>query len=111
MKPIKNPKLIKLDDNNSVIVDKELMEEQILKGFTYPLLKAPKKYNLYESKDLFETYESYLNNLVDNSDTNTLLWLGFNSKHPQVELPAFGEVNKYVSKIDGYPELKVHQPL
>ena len=52
IKPIKIPRLIKLDNNELVIVDKEMMEEQIQKGFTYPLLKAPKKDQLFATKDL-----------------------------------------------------------
>ena len=44
--------MVQLDNKELVIVDKELMEEQILKGFTYPLLKAPKKDQLFAPKDL-----------------------------------------------------------
>ena len=52
IKPIKIPRFIKIDNKEIVLVDKDLMEEQIAKGFTYPLLKAPKKDNLFATKDL-----------------------------------------------------------
>jgi hypothetical protein len=52
IKPIKIPRFIKIDNGEVVLVDKEQMEEQILKGFTYPLLKAPKRDQLFATKDL-----------------------------------------------------------
>lgn len=52
VKPIKIPRLIKLDNGELVIVDKDLFEEQILKGFNFPLLKSPKKEQLFATKDL-----------------------------------------------------------
>lgn len=52
IKPIKVPRFIKIDNQEIVLVDKEQMHEQILKGYTYPLLKAPKVDNLFSTKDL-----------------------------------------------------------
>jgi hypothetical protein len=43
MVPIIKPRLIKLDNAEYVLIDGNAFEEQILKGFTFPLLKAPKK--------------------------------------------------------------------
>lgn len=87
------------------------MEEQILKGFTYPLLKAPKKDQLFATKDLEQFYFYYQLNQVDNPNTNSLYWIGFSDKHPQVTLPACETVDKYKDNLDMYPEMKVHQPL
>jgi hypothetical protein len=42
-KDIKTPALIKLDDGKVILVDKVELSEQIDKGYTFPLLKAPKK--------------------------------------------------------------------
>lgn len=42
-KPIKTPGLIKLDDGKIILVDKMELSEQIDKGYTFPLLKTPKK--------------------------------------------------------------------
>ena len=52
MKPIKIPRFIKIDNKEIVLVDKEQMEEQIMKGFTYPLLKKPKRDQLFATKDI-----------------------------------------------------------
>ena len=52
VKPIETPRLIKLDNDEMVLVDKDLFEEQILKGFIFPLLKPPKQEQLFATKDL-----------------------------------------------------------
>lgn len=111
IKPIKVPRFIKIDNSEIVLVDKEQMEEQILKGFTYPLLKAPKRENLFATKDLEDFYFHYHLNQVDNPNTNSLYWIGFKNEHPQLTLPAYGTFNQYTSAFDSYPDMKVHQPL
>ena len=87
------------------------MEEQILKGFTYPLLKAPKKDSLFTLKDLDEFYHHYQSNQIDNPNTNALYWIGFKAEHPSIQLPTAGAVDQFKGKLDSYPNMKVHQPL
>lgn len=87
------------------------MEEQILKGFTYPELKAPKRDNLFSPKDLEEFFFHYQLNQIDNPNTNTLYWIGFKSEHPQLTLPAYSSVDKYTESFNNYVDMKVHQPL
>lgn len=111
IKPIKIPRFVKLDTNEKVLVDREAFEEQILKGFTFPSLKAPRNDSLFATTDLEEVYFQYLINQLDNSNTNAIYWLGYSDKHPQVVLPALGAVDKYISVMDVYPDLKIHRPL
>lgn len=74
---IREPKLIKLDSGGVVLVDRQAFEEQILKGFTYPDLKAPKKEQIFTLPGLEEFYMQFLLNQVDNAGTNALFWQGF----------------------------------
>ena len=82
-----------------------------MKGFTYPLLKAPKKDQLFATKDLEEFYFHFLINQIDNPNTNALYWIGFKEQHPQVAVPAYGAIDLYKGRLDAYNNLKVHQPL
>jgi hypothetical protein len=94
-----------------VLVDRDLFEEQILKGFNFPLLKSPKNEQLFATKDLEEFYFLYLFNQIDNPNTNTLYWIGFVDSHPQVVVPPYGAIDKYKGQLDAYIDMKVHQPL
>ena len=111
IKPIKIPRFIKIDNNEIVLVDKEQMEEQILKGFSYPLLKAPKRDQLFATKDLEEFFFNYQLNQVDNPNTNALYWIGFKDAHPVLALPAVGAIDQFKGKLDAYVDLKVHTAL
>ena len=103
--------MAKLDDGSLVLVDRQSFEEQILKGFTFPLLKSPKKELLLTFEGLEEFYFQFLVNQVDNAGTNSLFWTGFNPQHPTIVVPAAGAVDQYRQSLENYPELKVHQPL
>jgi hypothetical protein len=111
MKPIKVPRLIKIDNQEIVLVDKDQMEEQIQKGFTYPLLKAPKREQMFATKDLEEFFFHFQLNQLDNPNTNALYWIGFKDAHPQTALSVSGAIDQHKGQLDGYPEMKVHQPL
>ena len=87
------------------------MEEQIAKGFTYPLLSAPKKDHLFATKDLEEFYFQFQLNQIDNPNTNALYWIGFKDQHPSLTLPAIGSIDQYKGKLDAYADMKGHQPL
>lgn len=108
---IRNPRLMKLDSGGLVLVDREAFEEQILKGFTYPDLKAPKKEQLFTLPGLDEFYMQFLVNQIDNAGTNSLYWSGFKPERPVVALPVLGAVDVYLKSLETYPDLKVHQPL
>lgn len=111
MGPIREPKMIKLDSGDIVLVDRQAFEEQILKGFTYPALKAPKKDQLFSLPGLEEFYMQFLVNQVDNSGTNSLFWSGFKPENIPITVPLQGVVDLYKNTLDTYPELKIHQPL
>jgi hypothetical protein len=111
LKPIKVPRFITTDTKEIKLVDKEQMEEQILKGFTYPNLKAPKRDNLFAPKDLEEFYFQYQVNQIDNPNTNALYWIGFKNEHPQVSVPVYSAVSNYAESFNSYEGMKVHQPL
>ena len=87
------------------------MEEQIAKGFSYPLLKAPKKNQLFATRDLEEFFFQFQFNQLDNPSTNALYWIGFKDEHPSIALPAYGSIDQYKGKLDAYSDMKVHQPL
>lgn len=53
----------------------------------------------------------FLINQVDNAGTNSLFWSGFRPENVAITIPVFGAVDLYLNKLEGYPELKVHQPL
>lgn len=82
-----------------------------MKGFTYPLLTAPKKDDLFAPKDLDQFYHHYRSNQIDNPNTNALYWIGFKVEHPNIILPPVGAVDQFKGKLDSYPNMKVHQPL
>lgn len=78
-KPIKTPAFLKLDDGKTVYVDRTEMIDQIDKGYTFPLLKAPKKTQLFDHESLLENYGIWkFNNGIENSSGNVdvAAWLG-----------------------------------
>ena len=111
MGPIKTPRAYALDDGTYTIIDKDAFEQAILKGFTYPNLKAPKKENIINLPGFEEYFYQYLTNQIDNPNTNALFWIGFKAHHPVFASPAIETVEKYRQSLENYPELKIHQPL
>ena len=76
MNSITNPSFIKLDNGKTVLVDKDEMEEQIGKGFTFTDLAKPTKENLFRVANLEESFDRFKANQEDNNEITTLFWIG-----------------------------------
>ena len=82
-----------------------------MKGFSYPLLKAPKRDQLFAAKDIDEFFFYFQVNQLDNPNTNALYWIGFKDVPQQVTIPPYASVDKYRINLDNYVDMKIHQPL
>lgn len=91
------------------------MSEQIDKGYTFPLLKSPKKTQIFDNYSLFENYDIYhFNTQIDDSSASLPIagWLGKEHKPLAFNVPALSSSEKYEPSIETYSSnLKVHKPL
>lgn len=112
-KDIKTPGLIKLDDGKTILVDKSELSEQIDKGYTFPLLKVPKKEQIYHNESLLENYDILMFNSKESASAiSVVLWVGADQKTLTFNLPKIETIEKYDGVIQAqYSNLKVHQPL
>ena len=75
-KLIKSPGLIKLDNQKTLLIDRDELSEQIGKGFTFNDLKNPSKENIFMTAGVEEVFDRLKENQIDNPEIETIFWMG-----------------------------------